>query len=88
MVKIKDKKHGFLHRMKIIRGQIDKIIDMIEKDQYCIDILHNSLSVQKALKNVDMVIMEEHLSSCAIDQAKKGETEKLVKELISIYKFK
>ena len=88
MVHIKTHKDSVLHRLKIARGQISKLIDMVEKDTYCIDVLHTSLSTQKALKKVDSMIMEDHLSHCAVDQARRGETEKLVKELVDIYKYK
>jgi DNA-binding FrmR family transcriptional regulator len=88
MVKLHTKKDRTLHRLKIIKGQLEKMIKMVEKDEYCISVLHNSLSVQKALKTIDMLIMEDHLKTCAIHQAQNGESDKLVSELLSIYKFK
>lgn len=88
MVHIKTHKEGVLHRLKIARGQISKLIQMVEDDTYCIDVLHTSLSTQKALKKVDSILMEHHLRHCAVDQARSGETEKLVKELVDIYKYK
>lgn len=88
MVKLKNKKENLLHRTKIVRGQLNTLLKMIDDDKYCIDILNNSLSIQKALKKIDILIMEDHLRYCAVNQAKKGETEKLVKELIDVYKYK
>ncbi len=88
MVHIKTHKDGVLHRLKIARGQISKLIQMVEDDAYCIDTLHTSLSTQKALKKVDSILMEHHLKHCAVDQARSGETEKLVKELVEIYRYK
>ncbi len=88
MVKLHTKKDRTLHRLKIIKGQLEKMISMVENDEYCINVLHNSLSVQKALKTIDMFIMEDHLKTCAIHQAQSGESDKMVSELLSIYKFK
>ena len=88
MVKLKTKKDNLLHRTKIIRGQLNTLLKMIDNDKYCIDILNNSLSIQKALKKIDILIMEDHLRHCAVNQAKRGETEKLVKELVDVYKYK
>ncbi len=88
MVTIQDNKHRILHRLKIVRGHLEKIIEMVEKDTYCIEILNQSLAVQKALKSLDATIMEEHLSTCAIDQIKKGKKNQFVQELIDIYKYK
>lgn len=88
MVRLTTHKQNVLHRLKIARGQVTKLIKMVESDEYCINIMHTSLSTQKALKKVDSLLMENHLKHCAVDQAKKGETEKLVKELVDIYKYK
>lgn len=88
MVKLNSKKDNLIHRTKIVRGQLNTLLKMINDDKYCIDILNNSLSIQKALKKIDILIMEDHLRYCAVNQAKKGETEKLVKELIDVYKYK
>lgn len=88
MVHLITHKDKVLHRLKIVRGQVDKLIEMVKEDTYCIDVLHTSLSTQKALKKVDSILMEHHLSHCAVDQARRGEAEKLVKELVQIYKYK
>ena len=71
MVKLKNKKENLLHRTKIVRGQLNTLLKMINDDKYCIDILNNSLSIQKALKKIDILIMEDHLRYCAVNQAKK-----------------
>lgn len=88
MVTIKNNKERLLHRMKIIQGHLKKVMTMIENDAYCIDIVHQSLALQKALKQIDMLIMEEHLQTCAVDQIKEGKKDKTIEELISIYKYK
>lgn len=88
MVRLTTHKEKVLHRLKIARGQITKLIEMVESDEYCINVLHTSRSTQKALKKVDSMLMEYHLKHCAVDQAKRGEAEKLVKELVDIYKYK
>lgn len=77
-----------LHRLKIIKGHIKAIEKMVENNNYCVNILLQSRAVQKALKNLDIAIMEEHLGSCVIEQAQKGQKDKIVKELIGIYKYK
>lgn len=88
MVTIKNNKQRLLHRMKIIQGHLKKVMSMIENDEYCIDIVHQSLASQKALKQIDMLIMEEHLQTCAVNQIQDGKVDKTIEELISIYKYK
>jgi len=58
---------------------------MIEEDKYCIDILNQSLAVQKALKEVDKKILENHLDTCVVDQMKNGEEAKARGELLKIF---
>lgn len=87
-MKRKTEKESILHRVKIVKGHILAIEKMIEGDRYCIDIIHQSLAVQKALKNLDMEIMTDHLKTCVVEQAKNGKEQKLVDELVNIYKYK
>ena len=82
------KKAKTIHRIKIIKGHINAIEKMVDKGTYCVDIIHQSLAVQKALKKLDSLIMEGHLKDCVIKQAKNGNEKKMVEELLSIYKYK
>ena len=73
-----------LHRLAIAQGQLAKVVSMVENGDYCIDILNQSLAVQSALKQTDQVIMKNHLATCALDAAKKGHMETIIKEVINI----
>ncbi len=77
-----------LHRIKIIKGHVQAIEKMIEEDEYCIHVIHQSLAVQKALKKLDSAIMEDHIRCCVVEQAKDGEFQKITDELIAIYSYK
>jgi DNA-binding FrmR family transcriptional regulator len=82
------RKEKMLHRLKILKGHIQSIEKMVEDDTYCISVLHQSLAVQKALKTFDVALMEEHLRTCVVHQVANSEIEKMVDDLVSIYKFK
>ncbi len=41
-----------------------KIINMIEGDQYCIDIMQQNLAVIGLLRSAHEMLMENHLNSC------------------------
>ncbi len=77
-----------LHRLKIARGHLDKVIDMVEKDTYCIDVVHQSIAVQSALKKIDELILENHLKTCVADSIKKGESDEAIKEVMEVLKKK
>ncbi len=74
-----------LHRMKIARGHLGKVIKMTEEGVYCIDILHQSTAVQSALKSVDELILRNHLETCVADSIKKGKSEEVIDEVLKIF---
>ena len=77
-----------LHRLQIARGHLEKVLKMVEDDEYCIDIVHQSIAVQAALKKTDEVILENHLKTCVADSIKRGETNKVVREVMEVLQKK
>jgi DNA-binding FrmR family transcriptional regulator len=86
MYRPKDTKERILHRLKIARGHLDKVINMVEDDHYCIDIIHQSQAVQSALKEVDHVTLENHLNTCVVEHIKKGEAQSSIDEIMKVFK--
>lgn len=82
----KDTKERVTHRYKIVRGHLDKIIAMLEVDAYCMDVLHQSKAVQKAMQQADAVLLEQHLKTCVLDAAKAGHAEESLAEILEIFK--
>lgn len=82
----KDTKERITHRYKIVRGHLNKIIEMLDNDVYCMDILHQSKAVQKALQQVDALLLEQHLKTCVLDAAKAGNAEDSLAEILEIFK--
>jgi len=75
-----------IHRLKILRGQIDGLIKAIENEVYCTELLGQSRSIQQSLKSLDTVLLENHLRTHVMHQMQhKGEEERAVKELIEVY---
>lgn len=74
------------HRLKISQGHLRKVLAMIENGEYCIDVLHQSQAVQKALKEVDTLILENHLKTCVSDAIKKGDSVKVIAEVMEVFK--
>ena len=48
--KPKNTEERILHRLKIAQGHLAKVLDMAKSGSYCIDVLHQSNAVQRALK--------------------------------------
>jgi CsoR family transcriptional regulator, copper-sensing transcriptional repressor len=81
-------KQKMIHRIRIIQGHLKGIEKMLEEGQYCVNIIHQSMAVQEALKKMNQELIRNHLHSCVIHQIKNGNEDKAIKELIEIYEKK
>ncbi len=82
----KDTQERILHRLKISRGHLNKVIKMVEEDQYCIDVIHQSKAVQSALSQADDLILENHLKTCVSEAISKGNKDEAISEVMEVFK--
>lgn len=74
------------HRMKIVRGHVGTVSNMIDQGKYCIDIINQSRAVQHALKEIDYLLLENHLQTCMVDFVKKGKTKQSAEEIMKLFR--
>ena len=72
-------KHGYsadkdavLARLRRDEGQVRGIARMVEDDTYCIDILTQVSAATRALENVALLLLDDHLDHCVRDAARAG----------------
>ncbi|OGH15671.1 MAG: hypothetical protein A3C22_00150 [Candidatus Levybacteria bacterium RIFCSPHIGHO2_02_FULL_37_10] len=82
----KNTQEGILHRLKIARGHLKKVIQMVEEGAYCIDVLHQMQAIENAISQTEGVVLENHLKTCAIDSIRKGKQEEAIREIMTIFK--
>lgn len=78
------------HRTKIIEGQIKGLQKMIENENYCMDILTQSLAIQKSLASLNKFVLENHITTHIADMMSSGskdEATKAIDELIELYEL-
>lgn len=75
-----------LRRLKILEGQVRGLQKMVENEEYCIDIINQSLAIKQALSGVEDLLLENHLTTHVIDQMKTGKESKAVQEILAVYK--
>ncbi|MFA6524396.1 MAG: metal-sensitive transcriptional regulator [Candidatus Paceibacterota bacterium] len=85
---MQNNKQKIAHRLKIIEGQVRGLLNMIENDKYCIDVITQTSAVKQGLSNIEDMLMEGHLGHCLINQIKKGQTAKATKEILKVYQLK
>ena len=60
-------------RINKIAGQMNGIKKMIDDDRYCSDILIQLLAIEKAVKSLEMVILDNHLKTCVVNDIKNND---------------
>lgn len=73
-----------VHRLQIAKGHLEKVIKMTENGEYCIDVIHQSMAVQSALKKADEIILENHLNTCVAEAIKRGNKKEVIDEVIKV----
>ncbi len=84
---ISKNKQKALINFKKAQGSIAKIIEMVEGDTYCIDIMQQNLAVLGLLKSAHQMLMENHLNMCFKDaMASKNEKKKqaMIQEILKV----
>jgi DNA-binding FrmR family transcriptional regulator len=87
---IADIKRRAFHRSKIIEGQFKGLQKAIESEEYCMDILTQSLAIQKSLASLNKLILENHLRTHVSDMMSSPDAdqqEKAIKELLNLYEL-
>ncbi len=79
-------KEEITRRAKIIEGHCKKVVQMIEDDAYCIDVLNQSLAVQNAMRKMDELLLEKHLNTCVLKQIKDGKSQEAAQEVLEVFK--
>ena len=87
---IADIKRRAVHRHKIIDGQIKGLQKMIDNEEYCMDILTQSLAIQKSLSSLNKLILENHLKTHITEMMEskdEAQRQKALSELLNLYEL-
>jgi CsoR family transcriptional regulator, copper-sensing transcriptional repressor len=80
-----DTRQEALKRLNYIDGHLSGIRRMIEEDQYCVDVLHQTHAVRSAIEKLEALLLEGHLHTCVIDGIKDGREDNVLGELMQLF---
>ena len=83
-----EQKRQVLNRLKSIEGHVRGIQRMVDDDAYCIDVMRQVHAVQRALENVNAMVLNSHLNSCvttAIRGDDAAERERMIGEIVGVF---
>ena len=87
---ITDIKRRALHRSKILQGQLKGVEKMIDNEVYCMDIITQTLAIQKSLSSLNKLILENHLRTHIPEKftsADEKQQSEAISELLSLYEL-
>ena len=73
-----------LRRLSRMEGQVRGIARMIERDEYCIDILQQTAALRAAVDAVSLLLMEDHVAGCLATAVKTGEAAAYTEEVMEV----
>lgn len=84
-IRTEEDKKKLLSRTNRIIGQLDGIKRMIEDDRYCADVLIQLSAVDKAIKSLASIVLDNHMHSCVINSIKEGDSTK-IDEIVDLFR--
>ena len=70
-------------RVKRVLGQIEGVSKMIEDERYCIDIINQVNAARRALEQVALIIMKQHMNTCLREAIKSKKGQEKIDELVN-----
>lgn len=77
-----------LRRLKSVEGHVRGVQRMVEEGAYCIDVVNQILAIQRALKKVSGLVLDDHLHSCVTDAMRgpdEATRERVLGELVAVF---
>ena len=71
--------------MNRLTGQMNGIKKMIEEDRYCDDILIQLSAVDKAIKSIANILLDDHMHTCLVENIQNGNTA-IIDEVVELFK--
>ena len=70
--------------LKTARGQIDRILKMIEEDRYCLDVSNQLMATQSILKRANKTVLRAHMDCCVRQAVTDGDPQAKLDELTAL----
>jgi len=77
-------KAQLIRRLSRIEGQVRGIARMIEREEYCVDILQQTSALRAAVDALAVLVLEDHVQGCVRTAAERGEADVYVAEVLEV----
>ena len=73
-----------VRRLARIEGQVRGIARMIEREEYCVDILQQTAALRAAVDSLAILVLEDHVQGCVRTAAEHGDADRYVDEVVDV----
>ncbi len=77
-------KAQLLRRLARMEGQVRGIARMVDREEYCIDILQQTAALRAAVDAVTLLLLEDHVAGCLATAVKTGQAETYTEEVMEV----
>ncbi len=84
-IRTEEEKKNINVRINRIIGSLNGIKQMIDENRYCDDVLIQLSAIDKSIKSLANLILDNHMHSCFIDNIKEGNYE-VIDEVVDLFK--
>jgi DNA-binding FrmR family transcriptional regulator len=77
-------KAQLVRRLARIEGQVRGIARMIEREEYCVDILQQTAALRAAVDSLAVLVLEDHVQGCVRTAAEHGDADRYVDEVVDV----
>jgi DNA-binding FrmR family transcriptional regulator len=77
-------KAQLVRRLARIEGQVRGIARMIEREEYCVDILQQTSALRAAVDSLAILVLEDHVQGCVRTAAEHGDADRYVDEVVDV----
>lgn len=84
-VRSNEEKKQLITRLNRLIGQMNGVSKMIEENRYCDDILIQLSAIDKGIKSLANLLLDNHMHTCLIENIKNG-NEEIVDEIVDLFK--
>jgi CsoR family transcriptional regulator, copper-sensing transcriptional repressor len=73
-----------LRRLARLEGQVRGISRMVEREEYCIDILQQTAALRAAVDSVTLLLLEDHVAGCLATAVETGDARAYTEEVMEV----
>ena len=79
-----EQKAPLLQRLRRIEGQVRGLQQMVEEDRYCLDGVQQANAVTSAVREVALLIIQDHLAAAVEHAVASGDGDASIKEMVGV----